>query len=82
MTETVGLHEAIRDAHLVVTGEGCLDGQPVRGKAPIGIARIAGTRGVPVIAISGAMTAVAIYRHGVDAMFASARRACSLGEAF
>ncbi len=84
VTEAVGLHEAIRGAQLVVTGEGCLDSQTVRGKAPIGVARIAAEHGVPVIAIGGAVSgnAGAIYQHGVEAMFASVRRACSLDEAF
>lgn len=40
-------------ADLVITGEGSLDEQTLRGKAPAGIAAAARTAGVPVIAIAG-----------------------------
>jgi glycerate kinase len=38
---------------LVLTGEGRLDAQSARGKVIAGVARRAGARGVPVIAIAG-----------------------------
>jgi glycerate 2-kinase len=42
-------------ARLVITGEGSLDSQTLRGKAPAGVARAAAARApdVPVIAVSG-----------------------------
>ncbi len=40
-------------ARLVITGEGSLDRQTLRGKAPAGVARAAAREGVPVIAVSG-----------------------------
>jgi glycerate kinase len=40
-------------ARLVITGEGSLDRQTLRGKAPAGVARAAAGSGVPVIAVSG-----------------------------
>ncbi|MGI6239051.1 MAG: glycerate kinase [Christensenellales bacterium] len=41
---------------LVVTGEGKLDGQSVQyGKAPTGIARRCGARGIPVVALAGGL---------------------------
>src|SRR5262249_54795356 len=40
-------------ARLVITGEGSLDSQSLRGKAPIGVARAACRRGVPVVALAG-----------------------------
>ncbi|AJX36188.1 glycerate kinase [Burkholderia oklahomensis] len=83
VTDALRLRDAIRGASLVVTGEGCIDGQTLRGKAPIGVARIAAECGVPVVAIGGAVTgqADALYRHGIDAIFASVRRACTIDEA-
>jgi glycerate kinase len=42
-------------AHLVITGEGRIDAQSLRGKAPIGVARRARRFGVPVIAVAGAI---------------------------
>jgi glycerate kinase len=40
-------------ARLVITGEGMLDRQTLRGKAPAGVARVAGRAGVPVVAVAG-----------------------------
>jgi glycerate kinase len=49
----VGFGQAVRGAALVVTGEGSLDRQSLRGKAPIGVAARAGAAGVPVVAVAG-----------------------------
>jgi glycerate kinase len=43
----------VAGADLVVTGEGKLDAQSLRGKAPVGVARAAGAHGVPVVALAG-----------------------------
>ena len=43
------------DAELLVTGEGRLDGQSLRGKAPAAAARRAARRGVPAAALAGSM---------------------------
>ena len=51
-----GLADHIKDADLVITGEGRLDGQTVFGKAPIGVARMAKQYGKPVLAFSGCVT--------------------------
>ena len=51
--ELVGLDAAIADAALVVTGEGCLDGQSLNGKAPIGVAEAAREYAVPTVAVAG-----------------------------
>src|SRR5258708_5670804 len=45
--------DIVRDAALVITGEGKLDGQSIFGKAPIGIAKLAQRFDVPVVAIVG-----------------------------
>jgi len=82
LSET-GLENAIREADLVVTGEGRLDSQTVMGKAPIGVARLAKKHGKPVIAFSGCVTrdAVVCNEHGIDAFFPVVRGAVSLEEA-
>ncbi len=41
------------DADLVVTGEGALDEQTLRGKAPAGVAAAAARAGTPVVAVAG-----------------------------
>lgn len=78
-----GIAEAVRDADLVITGEGCLDAQTAMGKAPAGIARLAKSFGKPVIAFSGAVKegAKACHSIGIDAYFPILRRVSSLEEA-
>jgi glycerate kinase len=51
--ELVGFDRAVEGADLVVTGEGKLDAQSLRGKAPVGVARAAAAHGVPVVAVAG-----------------------------
>lgn len=82
MRET-GLEEKIKDAELVITGEGRLDGQSYMGKAPIGVARLAKKHGKTVIAFSGCVTddAITCNDHGIDAFFPILRRPCSLEDA-
>lgn len=82
MRET-GLEEKVKDADLVITGEGRLDGQSYMGKAPIGVARLAKKYGKPVIAFSGCVTddAILCNEHGIDAFFPIVRRPCTLEEA-
>ncbi len=53
--ELVGLREKIRGADLVITGEGKLDVQTARGKAPLGVAQAASELGVPTVAICGSL---------------------------
>ncbi len=81
--EETKLEEYVKDADLVVTGEGRLDGQTVFGKAPIGVAKIAKKFDKPVIAFAGAVTedAVACNEHGIDAFFPILRRIQTLQEA-
>jgi glycerate kinase len=54
--DLVGFDAALDGADLVVTGEGSLDTQSLSGKAPVGVARAAAARGVPVIAVAGRST--------------------------
>ncbi|MCP2249314.1 glycerate kinase family protein [Lentzea aerocolonigenes] len=49
--ELAGFSEAVRDARLVITGEGSLDAQTRHGKAPYGVVRASGD--VPVVAVAG-----------------------------
>lgn len=79
----INLKDDIRDADLVITGEGRLDAQTVMGKAPIGVAHLAKEYGKPVIAFSGAVTRDAglCNQHGIDAFFPIMRGVVSLQEA-
>ncbi len=55
--EETNLIEYIKDADIVVTGEGFLDNQTKMGKAPIGIAEIAKKYNKTVIALVGGVSA-------------------------
>ena len=69
--DSIGFDSIIRDASLVVTGEGKLDGQTQQGKVISGIAARANALGVPVIVIAGIvdMSDEEIRRSGLTAAF-------------
>ena len=77
------LEEAIANADIVVTGEGCLDSQTAMGKAPVGIAEIAKKYSKPVIAFCGAAGegAELCSPNGIDAYFPILRRVSTLEQA-
>jgi len=77
------LEEYVKDADVVVTGEGRLDRQTAMGKAPIGVANIAKKYNKKVIAFSGSVTedAFVCNEHGIDAFFPILRRIVTLEEA-
>ncbi|MCQ2391426.1 MAG: glycerate kinase [Kiritimatiellae bacterium] len=77
------LEDYVRDADVVITGEGRLDSQTVMGKAPIGVAQLAKRHGKPVLAFSGCVTPEAnvVNDHGIDAFFPILRAVTSLEEA-
>jgi glycerate kinase len=81
--EETRLEEYVKNADIVVTGEGRLDGQTVMGKAPIGVANIAKKYGKLVVAFSGCVTedATACNAAGIDAFFPILRGVVTLQEA-
>lgn len=56
MLDLVGLPSMLGDADLVVTGEGRLDVQSLRGKAPVAVALAATEAGVPAAGVVGTCT--------------------------
>jgi glycerate 2-kinase len=48
-----GFDKALEHAHWVITGEGSLDEQTLKGKGPFGVANAAKKRGLPVIGLAG-----------------------------
>ena len=68
--EVLGLDEQLAGADLVITGEGRVDASTAYDKAPVGVARRAKVRGIPVIAIAGCLGIgyQEVYRHGIDAV--------------
>ncbi|MCA1768674.1 MAG: glycerate kinase [Halomonas sp.] len=81
--EQVGVAALLADADLVITGEGQLDGQSLAGKTPVGVARAAQTRGVPVVVLAGRLAPgwQAAMAEGVTAAFALADGPMALEEA-
>ncbi len=81
--EAVGLEEYVKDADLVITGEGCIDSQTINGKTPIGVARMAKRFGKPVIGIAGCLAgdAAVVHSHGIDAVFSVLSQTCTVDEA-
>ncbi len=53
--DAVGFEHALSGAALCITAEGLLDRQSLRNKGPFGVARRAAARGVPVVALGGAI---------------------------
>ncbi|MDI6601893.1 MAG: glycerate kinase, partial [Thermoanaerobacteraceae bacterium] len=82
--EATHLEDLIKDADIVITGEGNTDFQTARfGKAPAGIAKIGKRYGKPVVIISGGLgeSYKELYDAGVTALFSITSRPMSLKEA-
>ncbi|CAM3632291.1 glycerate kinase [Halomonas casei] len=81
--QQVNFNNHLNDADLVITGEGRLDGQSLAGKTPIGIARVASERDIPVVIIAGQLGEGwrASYSQGVSAAFSLVDGPMSLAEA-
>ncbi len=81
--DTVGFEAVAADADLIITGEGRIDSQSLRGKVVTGVARRAVALGVPVIAIVGDIGEgiQAVYDMGVSAIFSTNRVAADFSVA-
>lgn len=67
----VKLEEQVKDADLVITGEGMMDYQTQFGKTPYGVAKVAKYYNIPVIALVGQIgkNANVLYDLGIDSIF-------------
>lgn len=83
MLDAIGFEDKIRNADLVVTGEGKLDEQSACGKVVHGVGKICERHGIPVIAVVGGMAhgANMIYSHGVASIMVTVNKAMELDEA-
>lgn len=81
--DAVGLEEEIRNADIVITGEGRLDSQTAMGKVPAGVAGLAKKYRKKVIAFAGSVTddAGVCNETGIDAFFPIIREITTLKEA-
>ncbi|MEX0926412.1 MAG: glycerate kinase [Dehalococcoidia bacterium] len=69
--EAVALDKHLENADLVITGEGQFDKSTVFNKTPVGVARVAKARSIPVIGFAGSLGEgfAAVHEHGIDAVF-------------
>ncbi|WP_080077474.1 glycerate kinase [Salmonella enterica] len=83
VVETLQLEQAVKDADLVITGEGRLDSQSICGKTPIGVARVAKRYHKPVIALAGGLQHDhhVVYQQGIDAALSILSHIVTLPEA-
>lgn len=81
--DLTNIDEHIRDADLVITGEGKIDSQSIYGKVPIGVAKRASKYKVPVAAIVGSIGegAYEVYSHGIDVILDIVNKPMTLDEA-
>jgi glycerate 2-kinase len=84
VTEATGLSDLVRDADLVITGEGKIDSQTIFGKTPIGVAKTAKLYGVPVVGIAGNLSkdSHVVHDFGIDAVFSIVPGVILLDDAF
>ncbi|MDR3322488.1 MAG: glycerate kinase [Synergistaceae bacterium] len=81
--DAVGFDEMLEGTDIVISGEGSIDSQSLRGKVVIGVARRAKKHGVPLIAIVGDIgdDIEKAYEEGVSAVFSINRVALPFSEA-
>jgi glycerate 2-kinase len=83
VVEATRLEDHIRNASLVITGEGKIDNQTIYGKTPIGVANVAKKHDVRVIGLAGSLGTgyEAVHECGIDAVFSIVPGVTSLEQA-
>jgi glycerate kinase len=68
--EIVKLEQNIKEADLVITGEGKIDRQTIYGKTPVGVAKIAKKYNVPVVAVAAIIeeSSQIFQSYGIDTL--------------
>ncbi|MDA9558032.1 glycerate kinase [Vibrio sp.] len=81
--DAVKLADVVKDADLVITGEGRIDSQTIHGKTPVGVARTAKKFNKKVIGIAGSLShdCGVVHEHGIDAVFSVVNGAVDLATA-
>lgn len=75
--------DELKQADLVITGEGQMDEQTVYGKGPIGVARLAKQHAIPTIALVGGLNVhdSLLHEAGINAVFSIIDKPMSLDDA-
>ena len=78
--DAVNFDSLVARADFVITGEGRTDFQTAYGKAPVGVARVAKRRDLPVFCLSGSLGPGAddVLAHGIDATLSICDRPLAL----
>ena len=81
--DLVGLHDKLKGADLVLTGEGQIDFQTVFGKAPGGVGAAAKAQGIPCFAIAGSVghNLGTLHETGISSVFSLCPGPITLAEA-
>ena len=79
----INIDNYLKNAHLVITGEGKMDSQSMYGKVPVGIATSAKKYNIPVLAIVGSIGTLSptIYESGIDSIISCVNAPMTLEEA-
>ena len=80
--EATGFAALVREAALVITGEGNTDFQTAHGKAPVGVAKVAKRFGVPAVCLSGGLGkgCDAVLEQGIDGLMSVVPQPMALEE--
>lgn len=83
VTKYCSFEEEIKDADLLITGEGKTDRQTAYGKVPVGLSQIASRYNIPVVCLSGGLADgyEDVYQYGIDATFSNVCDCMTLQEA-
>ena len=78
--DALDFDDHVRDADLVITGEGRADRSTAFDKAPVGIARRSRAFGVPTLLLAGSLGDgyASLYEHGIDAVVSVAEEPATL----
>jgi len=81
--DAIHFDKILEDADLVITGEGKIDSQTIYGKTPIGVAKRAKKKGIPVIALCGTLGEgyESVYEYGIDVSLSITNGVTSIEEA-
>jgi glycerate kinase len=80
--EVLDFDAILQDADLVITGEGRADRSTIFNKAPSGVARHAGERGIPTVLLAGSLGQgyEELYEHGLAAVVSISDRPMSFDQ--
>jgi glycerate kinase len=83
MLKHSGFADHLHQADLVITGEGRMDAQTAYGKGPVGVAKLAASRGVPTVALAGGLDVddAELHAAGIQAALPIVTRPMTLDDA-